>query len=270
MVELNLRRQSGTPDSLRWWGSLPFRLAVAINLTAVVLLGAFWYADYRRERAAHLNDETARLLEEARVLKVAKSQFEDLAQFQQFVDAFCRQMIARASPGHHIVVVDRDGRVVVRAHERADAELEQAMLDNRGAARRRFLYRGRPYLAASSELPDASAIVVAQSLAPVRRFIRNQAISRAVSLGMLAVLIFGVTTVVALVWVRAPLGRLVEGIRAIGRGRFDVRISPAGAPELRYLAVGVNEMARALGKVERSRQTQMRRARDIQASLLPN
>ncbi|MFQ5805438.1 MAG: PP2C family protein-serine/threonine phosphatase [Phycisphaerae bacterium] len=254
--------------SLHWWSSLHFRLALTINLLAVSVLGAFWVLDYRRERAAHLNVEIERLLEEAKVLRVARVRLQKAEDFQEFLDTFCRQMGVAASPGHHIAVFDARGDLVARAHERADAALESKMNGGHGLSTR-FEHEGEKYLSVQVPVADGARIVVTQSLAPIEEIIRAQALSRAASLGILAALVFGVTTIMVLHWVRDPLRELVTRIRELGSGRFDVRVRSSGSPELRYLAKGVNEMAGALETVEKQREAQMRRARAIQTRLLP-
>ncbi len=276
-----LDKRCGVPDTMirgpdqrpeshgpRWWNSLFVRLAVAINLTTLGVLGVFWLLDHRREYAAHRAVESARLLEEAKVLRVARGRLQAAGEFQEFLDAFCRQMGVTASPGHHIAVFDSDGNLVTRAHERANEGLEAKMAEGR-TTEATFDHDGEDYLALRVPAEDGAFIVVAQSMAPVQRIVRAQGLSRAASLGLLAVLIFGVTTIMVLRWVRDPLRDLVSGIRQLGQGRFDVRVRPSGSPELRYLGHGVNEMATALEAVEKDREAQMRRARAIQQRLLP-
>lgn len=257
-----------TSPDLHWWNSLHFRLAVAINLLAIGVLGSFWVLDYRHQRAAYADVEIARLREEAKVLQAARTQLTKPEDFQKFLDAFCRQMGVTASPGHHIAILGPDGNIVARAHERASAALEEKMAAGNAAANS-FMLDGERYLAVSVLGPGGGRIAVAQALAPIGEIVRAQAISRAGSLAILAVLVFGATTVMVLHWVRDPLQALVARIRELGHGRFDVRVRPSGSPELRYLADGVNEMARALESVEKDRAAQMRRAREIQSRLLP-
>jgi sigma-B regulation protein RsbU (phosphoserine phosphatase) len=253
----------------RWWNLLPVRLALAVNLAAIIVLGSFWLVDYRRTRAAYLTRETERLREEARVLRVAQRHFERAPEFQRFVDRFCQQMGVAASPGHHIAVLDPKGNVIVRAHERASRSLEARLSAHRDEPVSRFVLEGTEFISVSVPGDSDSRIAVAQSLAPIHRVIRAQARSRAFSLGILAVVILVVTSGVTVIWVHEPLRRLVNGLRAVGEGRFDVRIEPHGSTELRYLAEGVNDMAATLERVDRGRRSQMRRARNIQARLLP-
>ncbi len=253
----------------RWWNSLFVRLAVAINLTVLAVLSVFWFLDYRREYVAHRAIESARLLEEAKVLRVARGRLRGPGEFQEFLDTFCRQMGVAASPGHHIAVFDGHGGVISRAHERANEGLEGKMADS-GSPETTFNHDGEEYLAIRVPAEDGAFIVVAQSMSPVHQIVRAQGLSRAASLGLLAVLISGVTTVMVPRWVRDPLRDLVSGLRQLGQGHFDVRVQLSGSPELRYLGRGVNDMATALDAVEKDRRAQMSRARAIQQRLLPD
>jgi hypothetical protein len=209
-----------TAPRIRWWNSLAFRLAVVINLTAMLVLGGFWVIDYRRERSVHLEGELDRLGEEAGVLQTARSHLPDSDEFQRFVDTFCRQMNKKVSPGHHILAFDRSGGAIIRAHERTDAALETKMADAQRSPVSRFSHRASEYIAVS--LPDSlgGKIVVAQSLQPIEQIIHAQAVSRAASLGVLAAVVFGVTTIALMGWVRNPLHELVKGLTAVGRGQW--------------------------------------------------
>jgi len=86
-------------------------------------------------------------------------------------------------------------------------------------------------------------------------------------MGILTVVIFGLTALCLLIWVRDPLRGLVRAIGAASKSRFDQRIVPRGAGELRLLANGLNEMIDALGRSQRERASEMQRARDIQLAL---
>jgi sigma-B regulation protein RsbU (phosphoserine phosphatase) len=262
------RSDSESDPRLRWWRTLHVRLALMINLIAVAVLTVFWVVDYRREIEAHIGVEAGRLREEARVLRVARGRAVNQAEFQAFLDEFCEQMGVTSSPGHHIAVFDAEGAVVARAHARADPRLEAAMATVSGTEGR-FLFHDQDYLAVRVPAGVMGRIVITQSLRPIHEIIRAQAVSRALSLALLAVLIFGATTLFVLHWVRDPLYRLIRGVRAIGERRFGTRVEERGSPELRFLAAGVNEMTRSLEAVERERGAQLRRAREIQSRLLP-
>ncbi len=253
----------------RWWNTLAFRLGVVINVAAIAVLGTFGLIDFRREEAAHIQPEMNRLREEARVLRVAWEYLPDSGQFQAFLDQFCRQMHSAASPGHHIAVFNEMGQITARAHGHAKPVLEAQMAASVRADGARFVFDAEPFASVGVETRSGATIAVAQSLSAVQQILHAQRTSRLASVAILVVLVFGVTTIALLVWVRDPLRKLVAAVSAVEKGRLDVRVRPSGSPELRYLTCGINEMIQALETVERDRESRMGRARAIQRALLP-
>jgi serine phosphatase RsbU (regulator of sigma subunit) len=261
----SLPARTGHPP---WWDTLALRLGVAVNLTVMIVLASSAWVDHRRDADTRIEHVLDRLQEEARVLRAAWRQFRDAGSFQQFIDDFCHQMTSSASPGHHIAVFDAHGHLVARAHERADPELEQLMRGHPVNQTRTFEYGRERFATVSLNLADGSRIAVAVSLRPVEEALRVQGMSRAATMGILVVVIFGLTALCLLVWVRDPLRGFVRAVSAASRRQFEERLVPRGAGELRLLAQGLNEMTDALGRSERERAAEMRRAREIQRALL--
>ncbi|MHC4800349.1 MAG: PP2C family protein-serine/threonine phosphatase, partial [Planctomycetota bacterium] len=252
-----------------WLNSLSFRLALAINLTAIVVLLVFWGLDYKREYRVHMDEQVERLKEEAKILRIAQQEFTDAEAFQHYVDAYCRQMGRHVSPGHHILVTDQNGEVIARAHIRSDADLEAKMSVIRGEDTRTFVHDDQEYMAVGLAATEDSTILMAQSLAPVKRVIRRQAISRALSAAVLVALIIAVTNYLLLRWVRRPIQSLVDGVEIIRQGRFDHRIDEFGTTEFSFLADGFNRMSGSLATAEQRRLLEMEKARRIHLGLLP-
>ncbi len=254
--------------SLRWWNTLAFRLGVVVNVTVIGILTLSAWVDHRRDAEVQLQHSLSRLQEETRVLRAAWRQFRDPESFQRFVDGFCRQMMTSVSPGHHIAVFDVDGKVLVRAHERATAELEHLMQSSAANSVHTFNLDGERFAAYSLKIDNGASLVVAVSLEPVEEMLRKQGIARIAATGVLVAVLFGVTAICLLVWVRDPLREFVRVVSAVSEHRFDQRVEPRGAAELRYLADGVNAMVHALGRTERQRASEMQRAREIQRALV--
>lgn len=261
--------ESAGPSVPRWWQTLAFRLGVMINLTAIFVLGTFWILDYRREWATHMDREAERLREEGRVLAAARVHMTENREFAQFVDTFCRQMQATVSPDHHIMVIGADAKVISSSQVHTGHALEAELLRRPHHERDQFLIHDTAFISVAVPAPAGEQVVVTQSLKNVSDIIRSQSLSRLVSLALLATLLFGSTTIALLVWVRNPLRMLARGVAEIERRRFGTRIRPRGSAELRFVAAGFNQMAAALGVVDKERNAQMRRARDIQSRLLP-
>ncbi|MBX3396746.1 MAG: SpoIIE family protein phosphatase [Phycisphaerae bacterium] len=255
----------------RFWNTLAFRIAMLINTTAILVLGSAEFIDFRHERRALLSQEYEKLKEEADVLGVARSRFGNPDDFQPFLDDFCTQMSSAASPGHHILVLDPSGTVPLRAHARADPDLEGEMIaavrgPNPSAE---FKHRNAVYLVATAATRGGRSIVVAQSLDPMLRLLRSRAIGRLFGVGALTLLIFVATGVGLWFWIRRPLRQLVAVVDEVGRGRFQTRADGVGSAEVQFLARGINAMAQSLGRVENTRRAEMERARKIQQRLLP-
>ncbi len=255
-------------SSLRWWNSLAFRLGATVNVTVIVVIALSAWVDHRRDTNTQLQHAMSRLQEEANVLRAAWSQFHDANSFQRFVDGFCHQMTASASPGHHIAVFDANGKVLVRAHERAGTELERLMNESGTNSVHTFDLNDEQFAAYSLKIGRGANLVVAVSLQPVRDMLRAQGVSRAATTGILVVIIFGVTAVCLFIWVRNPLRGFIRTVGAVSEHRFDQRVKPQGAAELRYLADGINDMVQALGRTEHQRDSEMQRAREIQRTLV--
>lgn len=256
----------------RWWNTLAFRMALLINATVIIVLGVAEAIDFTTERASLLSKERAKLEEEANVLAVARRRLDRRDEYQRFLDDFCRQMSAVASPGHHILALDLDGSVFLRAHARGSPELEAQMITSlrTGAPATELIHQGTEYLVASAKTDQGRLIVVAQSLEPMLRSIQSRAIARLAGVGVLALLIFFVTGVGLWFWVRRPLRQLVHVVGQVGQARFEARAQAMGSAEVRFLAGGINAMVRSLGRVERERRAEMERARMIQQRLLPS
>jgi serine phosphatase RsbU (regulator of sigma subunit) len=249
--------------------SLAFRLGLAVNLTALVVLVVFAAGDYRRERRAHLQEQAERLREEGKVLRVARQQLPEPAGFQQYVDDYCRQMERHVSPGHHIVVTDSTGQIISRAHVHVVQGFEAEMIVLQGDGRRRFEYENEEFMVVGVDAGNGATILVAQSLAPMKRVIRRQATSRAVSVTVLVAMVIVVTNLMLWRLVRRPIRRLTQGVEAVRERRFDHRIEQLNTAELQFLGDGFNRMSAELEKVELIRQLEMDKARRIHLGLLP-
>lgn len=261
--------ESSASREPRWWQTLSFRLAVVINVTAIVVLGIFWALDYRREWATHIDREAERLREEGRVLAAARVHLTDNPEFAEFVDTFCRQMQASVSPDHHILVIDAKDTVIASSRVHTGHALEAELLRRPHSVRDQFEISNVEFLSVAVPAESGERVIVTQSLRNISKIIRSQSLSRLASLALLATVLFGATTLALLVWVRDPLRTLARGVAEIGRRRFGTRTRPKGSAELRYVAIGFNQMAAALEAVDKERESQMRRARDIQSRLLP-
>lgn len=264
---------AGAPAPLRrlprFWDTLAFRVGVLVNTAVLLVLGMAALVGYRQERAGLLAAQTERLREEAKVIAVARARMPDQEVFRGFVDEFCHQMSVAVSPGHHIIALDEHGLILFRAHARAKATLETEMVRAIRDGTQQITAGAEGFIMATAPTSGRLTIAVAQSTDPVRKMIRQEAVVRATTVVVLTLLIFIVTCLGLLVWVRRPISNLLDVIGEIGARGFGVRAKTMGTTDLRLLADGVNSMAESLERVERARLSEMLRAKEIQENLLP-
>jgi signal transduction histidine kinase len=134
----------------------------------------------------------------------------------------------------------------------ADVQLRSRNLDASNTATRRIQLGDESYLAAASTLPAAGQekvqLVVLKSYDRASKYLRlvNNWV---LALG-LAALVIGVISAAAISrTVTRPLEMLVAGVRALGQGDFDYRLSIRGAVEVRELALVFDKMR---GELKRS------------------
>ncbi len=127
----------------------------------------------------------------------------------------------------------------------ADVQRESRNLDASNTATRKIQLGNEAYLAAASALPAAGQekvqLVVLKSYDRASRYLRlvNNWV---LALG-LAALVIGVISAAAISrTVTRPLEMLVAGVRALGQGDFDYRLSIKGAVEVRELALAFDRM----------------------------
>jgi len=265
------KTESTTNELLTFRNTLAFKIALLVNATVIVVLVASESTEFLSEQDALKSQESAKLCEEAKVLAVAQRRLTDPDEYQAFIDDYCQQMSALASPGHHILILNDQSSVALRAHARATPELESRMISvietkNEIAE---FEYKGQRYLLAADHADSGRAVLVAQSLEPMLQKIWRRAISHLVGVGILTLLIFVVTGGGLWLWVRRPLRQLVGVVHQVGQGIFDARANGTGSAGITFLADGVNAMSESLGRMDDARRVEMDRARRIQQRLLP-
>lgn len=253
----------------RFWDTLAFRVGVLVNLAVLLVLGMAALLGYRQERAGLLAAEAERLKEEAKVIAVARARMPDQEVFRSFLDEFCHQMSVAVSPGHHIIILDEHGQILFKAHARANAMLETEMIKAVREGTHQLTLGADGFTVATAPSSGRFTIAVAQSTDPVRKMIHQEAVGRAKSVVVLSLVVFVVTSLGLLVWVRRPIANLLDVVGEIGARGFNVRAKSMGTTDLRLLADGVNTMAESLERVERARLAEMLRAKEIQESLLP-
>ena len=249
-------------------GSLRLRLSVMVAVAVVGVSGVGVLIDYPREYRLRLANVIGSLQEQAHALDAARARIGDSGEFALYVDEFCAQMNTHISPGHHVLVIDSEGRTQASTHHHSGPAVEQALL---GAEPGLQVIGVEGHQLAHARLTgdDGVTIITAQYLDHMERILRRQLTSRAATAGATAVGIIALVILSLHLGVIRPLSRLAEAARAWATRDFSARVDPVGPSELRLLCDEFNAMARDLAENEHARLAELGRARRIQANLLP-
>jgi hypothetical protein len=109
--------QRGYGVTLHLWLTLLIVTAVSLVLSIGILV------DQYRAYQQYIDLTLASLEEQARALKLAHSKIKEVTDFASYVDDFCAQMNDHISPGHHILILDETGAVIIRSRHHSGAEV---------------------------------------------------------------------------------------------------------------------------------------------------
>ncbi len=248
-------------------GSLRMRLTLALVGIVLTTTGIGMYLDYRREYQVHMAGLRSSLIEQARALQVARRYIADPARFAEYINAFCAQMNEHISPGHHILVLGSDGRVLAGARQHSGPAVERAILS---AGEKEVLNVGNHRLAQVRITDDDGAtIVLAQYLDHVETILRAQLLSRAATAGATALAIIVLIFLAIHFWSLRPIESLTSVAGKWSARIFSARAETSGPSEIRLLIERFNAMADELERHENRQVAEMESARRIQENLLP-
>lgn len=250
-------------------GALRMRLSLLVVATVTLGIGVATIIDYRREARAQTEDLFDGLEDEVMGLKLARARIRDPREFEAYTDQYCMQMNEHVSPGHHILVIDSRGSLIVNAQHHSGAEVTQALTST--DERESILPVGNRRLAQFRVRDtDGSTIVVAQYMDLVEDTLRAEVLSRLITVAIVGVLLMLLIFFVVNNLVLKPVARLAVAAKAWSARGFSTRSEVAGSAELRMLAGEFNAMAADLERVEQEREADMVKARHIQSNLLPS
>lgn len=249
--------------------SLRLRLVITAASVIVTMSAIGTFIDYQRERAALIDRVTTALQDQSRLLELGLDADKPLEAMQQYVRRFCKTLNAHISPGHIILVLNDEGRIVAKSTSPPDRYTAQALMD---ADRSHSVVRinGRAYAQARLAVDDGTTIVVAQDMTNVNREMRGMLSSRitntiATAASVMLLLFLGMHF-----WAIRPFRRLARAARAWASKDFSARSTLPGPSELWGLTKELDQMAEKLHRHETHRLSDMARARKIQANLLPH
>lgn len=224
--------------------------------------------NYYRESEHRLVDKHLALREQAMMIHQAVTTFpsDAIQEKQQFIDSVCERMSDVDSPGHHIVV-------------EFDGKLYQSHACHTVSYDRLLAMRSASY-SDSGKAPDSDLLVgrysegnvsvyLAAQMGTVRAEIRQEALARALLIG-----VFGVFLAIAVSFairrlVHFPLRRLTSTIDRIAAGEYGQSAGNYETAELSQVAAAVDVMSESLAKAAAHRLTSITRARRVQENLLP-
>ncbi len=250
------------------WGSLRLRLAAAVVLSVLVVTGAGTIWDYRREYRVHMEGVRASLTEQAQALLVARRKIRQPDEFAQYVRDLCAQMNEQISPGHHILVLDGNHEILASTRYHSGPAAEEALLTATGEQKTLTVQNHRLSQVRLTD-SDGAVIILAQYLDHVEEILRKQLISRAAISGATALALILLIFLALHFWVIGPIGRLTAAVQDWSNRIFATRVKPSGSTEICFLSDKLNAMAEELKKHEDSRNAELKKARKIQANLLP-
>ncbi|MAT50864.1 MAG: hypothetical protein CMK32_06750 [Porticoccaceae bacterium] len=267
---MDLSRKKPVPRSRERKRSIRWQLLLAVNIPLAVLVSIFLGYDYARELRQRLDEKRIALNEEAKTMFPAVLQFRDdgPARVQDYIDSVCGQMQDADSPGHHIAV-ELDGQVFqASAHHRSSPAIVDAMREAVNSSRHVAAF-GSSNLIVGHQERDGASVYVSESLENLQGSVLADMLRRLAGIAFLTIVAGVAVNRVLFRVVRKPLDRLVEMMQQIGRGNLGIEVGSFSTKELDYLARALNSMSASLAVVDRQRQSQMNRARQIQSDLCP-
>ena len=252
--------------------TIRYQLLLAINIVVGVGFLIGLALDYQHALSSRLREKHIALREEAATMRPAIRllQNHSLDAVQAYIDTVCAEMRDPLSPGHHIVV-NLDGIVLqARAHDRASPAMLRAM-EAAAQSRNWRATAGEEELIVGSSTGGGVTVHVSEYLAELRAFLHRQLLWR-----LLAIILIGAVgalllNVMLYRTITRPIRMLVGALRGIGAGRFnEARLPSFNSEELAFLSDEIGSMRSALATAERTRQSQMDKAREIQNHLHPD
>jgi phosphoserine phosphatase RsbU/P len=230
------------------------QLLLVVNLVVGTFIAVFLVVDYHNTVESRALMKEASLRDEARMLVIS---VRDLTHHgrevvQSFIDATCMAMNESDSPGHTIEV--HDGETVYRTDPSLHGGVALGNDDERVIVGE--ITRG-----------DLS-VRVSERSDPVLHSARQAALGRAGALLLTAVIAGALVNILLIRLVTRPLEGLVQAVRTVARGDFQVRVHAGSNRELSTLSREISVMGAELARRERDRRSQMERANRLQQHLM--
>lgn len=262
--------QSAKPAASRAKWTLRSQLLLGVNLPLAALVAAFLVYDYSKELDQYRENKWISLQEEAKTVlpAVLQVRHHGAVGVQDYIDTVCKRMNDAQSPGHHIAVELGDETFQASAHDRDSPEVLEAMRVAARSPEHRTYFRGTEIIVGRFRRNGAT-VYVSESLENLRDAVVEDVVRHVVGFTVLAVVAALVVNFVLARVVGRPVNHLVQTVQEIGAGRLGAQVPSSRTAELDDLSREINAMSNSLAAADRTRQTQMAKAREIQQNLLP-
>lgn len=285
------------PGHISWRGSLRYKFTLRASVGFFVLIAAIWGYIFFRQTTTLDQQITTQWLEKRRLAESLSNRSKELllrpqtySIEQTTLAAFIRQMLDGNPDVAYAKVVDPSGTIlssenideIFNAYSTPDGEL--LLQDDDGVRWTALDVAGDPVRDISVPVrvrnPDTGQV---RTVGSVHLGVYESVIMRGIhdqrpftTLIILAIFIVGIFLIVGLVRVFVrPIQALTDGVRAIGQGSLDGKISIEGPAEIGAIASVFNEISEKFKKAQASvlEQEKLQReievAKQIQQALLP-
>jgi len=245
------------------------------RLLAIIVMGVLTIStislvlDYHQQYRLGIRKIYAILQENARTLYAAHQLMSDPNLFERYVHDFCAQMNEELSPGHIIMVLDPNDRLIARSfHDAHDNFAQRALLQN--VLSNAVLFIPEHRLAAHRFVDsDGMVWILAQYLDHMEFRLKEYILERSISMLIVAAVIILSIWGAIHFWVVKPIRALIQPIKRWAHRDFSARAPYEGPSDFHILADEVNAMARELETHDRQHADEMGQAAAIQKNLLP-
>lgn len=216
--------------------SVRFQLLFAVNAVLRTGLLSLLVLDYARERRQRLHDRQVALSEEANLLLpiISQLQSQGTRAVQEYLDRACRRVQDATSPAHHLAVRTGQKLLQARTHGSVSPTVLKAATAARPGTSGRAQVDGRLILIGSAGSGELR-VWVSEYAEEILAASRWQLLTRSLEMGVLGLLVTGVTSIVIVRLVSRPVEQLAATVRRIGRGEFQAVAEPAGGAEFQFL-----------------------------------
>jgi len=192
--------------------TLQVRLVTFVILTVLVVSAVGAFLDYRREYNQQINAILASLEEQARTIKTTHKRITQHSIFAKYVDDFCAQMNEFISPGHHILILDVKGAVMVSAQHHSGVEVVDSLISANPDDQ--IICMGKHRLAqVRLKDEDGTTIILAQYLDHMEQILRSQLISRSLVITATATILIFLIYLIIKSWVIKPVNNLLTAAK---------------------------------------------------------